>query len=536
MARKSGPPASRLKRLATRRGFMLASASALALPAAPAALRFLRSSPPREDAIAEYAGPSATLRELRDAAPFDFCIVGSGPAGTQLGIHLARAGARTLIVEAGVNASEMARDPRYALLGHGTVTGDLEYPLAASRMLTPGGTTALWTGNTPRLLPIDFERNAYTPPGTQWPVTYAELEPFYGDAERTLGVSGDSHAPFAAPRSRCLPYERVSGNEALKSVLARAGVRGAQTFRSRSLHAGPVRVARDLLPVFARQPNAVFARGIVARRFNAGGDGTIASVELAELSGARHALAARCFVLAAGGVESARRLLLSSSERFPAGLGNHSGLVGRTFSDHPTLQFRAEVPYSRATPELSQTLRCFQFYESFKRRGLGSVYPTFTLRGTDVPGRAELYMGIDCEMWPDPANRVALDADGRDPLGDPLAHLHCASTEQDRATFAAARELARSIASRAGANGVVEDGHKWSFHHLGTVRMGSDARTSVVDPDLRVHGTRNLYVVTSGTFVTPGVSNPTLLIVALAHRLAPHLRAKLEAGAFALPG
>jgi choline dehydrogenase-like flavoprotein len=508
-----------MKGRATRRGFVLAAATAIALPAAPAAWRFLRSSPRVDNEIPEYHGPSATLGDLRESAPFDVCVVGSGPAGTLLGIQLARAGLRTVIVEAGVNPAELAREPRYAELGSGTVSGDLMYPLVASRILMPGGTTAIWTGNTPRLLPIDFERHAYTLPDAGWPVTYAQLEPYYCRAERALGVAGDPEAPFAAPRSCGLPYEKQpEGDGPLEQVLARAGVQGATTFRSTSLHGGPVRVARDLLPVFARQPGAVFAPGVVARRFVPGADGAIASVRLEAFGEPAFDLPSRVFVLAGGGVETARRLLLSASERFPNGIGNHADLVGRTFTEHPTLQFRARVPYKG--PKRTQTLRCFQFYEAFKRRGLGGAYLAMTLRPTDAPGTAQLEVNVDCELWQSPDNRVTLDPALRDPFGDPAAHLHLGASDRDHATFAAARELARGICARAGAKQVEEEPHKWSYHHLGTVRMGDDARTSVCDADLRVHGTRNLHVLTSGAFSTPGVSNPTLLIGALAFRLA----------------
>jgi glucose dehydrogenase len=525
---------ARLKRLANRRNFLLASAAALALPAAPAAWSFLRRSPPRGDAIPEYFGRAASLQDLRDAPLFDFCIVGSGPAGTLLGMQLARAGARTLIVEAGVNPSELAREPRYAMLGACSVTGDLEYPLSGSRIMMPGGTTAIWTGNTPRLLPIDFARNAYTLPDAGWPVSYAELEPYYCRAERALGVSGEPDAPFAAPRSCGLPYERRSPEGALPRVLARADVRAVQTFRSTSLHGGPVRVARDLLPAFARQPGAVFAQGVVARRFIGDGQGGIAAAHLESFGAPPHELRARCFVLAAGGVETARRLLLSRSERFPTGIGNHADLVGRTFTEHPTLQFRARVPNVRAgRGELPQTLRCFQFYEAFKRRGLGGAYLAVTLRDTDPPSAsAELNVNIDCELWQAPTNRVTLDDATPDPFGDPGAHLHLSATERDHATFAAARELARDICTRAGATSIAEEPHKWSYHHLGTVRMGENPRTSVCDGQLRVHGTRNLYVLTSGTFSTPGVANPTLLIAALALRMAPELLERARAAVF----
>jgi choline dehydrogenase-like flavoprotein len=93
--------------------------------------------------------------------------------------------------------------------------------------------------------------------------------------------------------------------------------------------------------------------------------------------------------------------------------------------------------------------------------------------------------------------------------------------------------LVVSLYRRLGAKDITELPTHWGHHHLGTVRMGANPRTSVVDADHCVHGVRNLFVLTSGNFVTSGPANPTLLIVALAHRLAEHLSARMTAGAFA---
>lgn len=470
------------------------------------------------------------------------CIVGSGPAGASLGLQLARSGVRTLIVEAGANAREMVRDGRYALLGHATTSGDLAYPVLASRMMMmPGGTSAIWTGNAPRLLAIDFERTAYTPEGAPWPIDYWTLEPWFVEAEALLRVGGESDAPYAAPRSRPLPREARNVNLTVKSLLRAAGVVGVTTFRSRSMHArGPVRIARDVLPWFARLPGAMLMPRVTARRLLvAGGTDELAGVLLEDLAGRRRLVRARAYVLAAGGIECARRLLLCRSARFPDGIGNAHGLVGAGFTDHLIPQFIAQLTLPRPPEQpLPQTVRCFQFYESFKRAGLGSLYLSARLdppHGAD-PQLCTLALTADCELFPSVQNRVSLDHGAHDAFGDPVAHLHLHASAPDRATLRAARAVARDIFRRIGAVQVEELPLRWGYHHIGTVRMGRDPATSVVDANLRVHGLRNLFLVTSGNLVTSGPANPTLLIVALAQRLARHLLGRLHEGSLEAPG
>src|SRR5262245_45535609 len=106
----------------TRRSVLVAGASAGAVAIVGAALMLReRTRPPQLDfQMPEFEGSEATLAEVQDAPPFDVCIVGSGPAGSLLGLELARAGVRTVILEAGVNPSRLAKNDRYALLNVAT--------------------------------------------------------------------------------------------------------------------------------------------------------------------------------------------------------------------------------------------------------------------------------------------------------------------------------------------------------------------------------------------------------------------------------
>jgi glucose dehydrogenase len=133
------------------------------------------------------------------------------------------------------------------------------------------------------------------------------------------------------------------------------------------------------------------------------------------------------------------------------------------------------------------------------------------------------------------ANRVGLSADpvAKDPFGDPYPELTFGFSTRDQLMLEKTRQEILGIFQRLGFkdNQLTESTVRtWGHHHLGTVRMGNDPTTSVVDADLRVHGLNNLYVSTSGAFVTGGAVNPTLTIVALTHRLAAHLQGQLAGG------
>jgi choline dehydrogenase-like flavoprotein len=190
--------------------------------------------------------------------------------------------------------------------------------------------------------------------------------------------------------------------------------------------------------------------------------------------------------------------------------------------DHLKIGFRGHVPGR----QLAGSGRSEQFYEDFKHRGLGSVILGFAVEAGGR--RPALRISADIETRPSPDNRVTLAPDLVDDLGDPGLDLSVNLDARDLRTLDATRELIRRIYADLGAEAVTELPPEhgrvgWLSHHMGTCRMGDDPETSVVDRHLRVHESPNLYVLGSAVFVTGGAANPTLTIVALAHRLADHL-------------
>jgi choline dehydrogenase-like flavoprotein len=121
-----------------------------------------------------------------------------------------------------------------------------------------------------------------------------------------------------------------------------------------------------------------------------------------------------------------------------------------------------------------------------------------------------------------------LSAKRNDLFGRPVAHLVFNYSDDDRALLEQARMLIRGWLTQVGASNIREAEVAWSRHHQGACRMGHQPRTSVVDRDLRVHESPNLYVCGSETFATGGAMHPSLSIAALALRLADHLPERLR--------
>lgn len=483
---------------------------------------------------------------LEATAPYDVCVIGSGPAGTLVALRLAQQGQRTLLLESGDSLRRWLFDRRLRALAAYEVGGDANYPLTRTTSRIVGGNSNFWTGRCERFHPSDFATHPYTPPENPWPFGFADLERYYEDAERLLRVRGGRLSSYAPPRRADFPLPPRRDIQPLKRFMAAAGVTlddSPTATPRRALRF--FRMHRELLPEFLRSPGGVLVRNATVTRLRHDADGRITAAEVRAPDGSVRSARARVFVVCCGGLQTPRLLLLSRSERFPHGIGNGHDRVGRGFNEHPSLNVYGRLRHSRATRALAHRIgRTHQFYETFRAEGLGAihavviqswVFPNHLLRYRlrDVPryalriaarlARPTIYMSPTLEMRPADANRVTLSAHRSDPFGDPIAHLHLSFGADDRRLIERARELTWSTLRRAGATDLEEIELTWSRHHLGSCRTGTDPRTSVVDPDLRVHGIPNLYLCGSEVFVTGAAVQPVLTIAALALRLADHL-------------
>jgi len=495
-----------------------------------------------------WRDPVENLEALDADGPYDVCIVGSGPAGTVLGTQLAEHGVRTLILESGNSLANWLFDGRLKALAEYDFTGDTDYPLTRTTSRLVGGNSNFWTGRCERFQPSDFEPHPYTPPENPWPLRYADLDPYYLQAEKTLRVRGGELSDYMPPRTEPLPVPPRPDITSLKRLMARADVvvddsptatptRGIRFFR----------VNKEILPRFLASRHGALVSGVTATRLlhEATEEARIVGVELRTLDGTVRTARAHTYVVCGGGMQTPRLLLLSKSKRFPAGVGNGYDRVGRGFNEHPGVNTYGKIRHEWSTLLPRHKIgRTHQFYERFRSEGLGSVHPVFIqswvfphhlirYRLLDMPKhalkimartlRATLHIGCTMEMRPRDENRVTLSEDRTDPFGDPIAHLIFNYGEDDRRLIERVRQLERGFFERLGAVDPEEIEVTWSRHHIGTCRMGDDPRTSVVDRDLRVHDCPNLYLCGCEVFPTGAAVPPMLTITALAHRLGDHL-------------
>ena len=486
------------------------------------------------------------LSALDSPEPYDVCIIGSGPAGTILGTELVKKGIRTLMLESGGSVLRWVVDNRLKQLAAYQVTGNSQYPLKHSRARAVGGTSNFWTGRCTRFHPSDFAPHPYTPTDNPWPITYDDLDPYYEKAEASLRARGGQPSRYAPPRRHPLPLPSKTNINGLKSILSKADIvldDSPTATPSKSIRF--FRVQKEILPGFLDSPNGILVSGVDVTRLHTNENRQVTGAEIMLQNGEKKMARARVFVVCCGGIESPRLLLFSRNEHFPTGIGNSSDMVGRFFNEHPAVNFYAKIGHTKSTLLPTNKIgRSHQFYDDFRKEGLGSVLFVFRqawvlphhnmpLKLANIPknlmsivGRlkkATLYAGATIEMELSSTNRVVLSKDKFDCFGNPIAHLEFNFTEKDLRTLEGCRTYIRDFFRKIGTDDYFEAQISWSRHHQGTCRMGTNPNASVVNENLKVHDAANLYVCGSEVFVTGGAMQPCLTISALAHRLSDHL-------------
>ncbi|MGH9026526.1 MAG: FAD-dependent oxidoreductase, partial [Acidimicrobiia bacterium] len=243
----------------------------------------------------------------------DVCIVGGGAAGITLALELANAQLSVVVLESG----DTEREESVEALAGGVTTGR-SYPLATTRLRYLGGATNHWSGFCRPLDPIDFEPRPWIP-YSGWPFSRAELDPYYGRAQTVCGLG-----PFEYDVDWW--QERV-GLETLPDdgVLATALYQVSP----------PVRFGEEYRPALTAAANVdVYLHADVVGLDLAPDGEAVSRARVATLAGNSWSASARVFVLAAGAIEVAR-LLLTSRDQQPEGIGNANDLIGRFFMEHP---------------------------------------------------------------------------------------------------------------------------------------------------------------------------------------------------------
>ena len=508
------------------------------------------------------------MRRFSDDEELDAVIVGCGAGGATLLQRLARKGWKVAGLDAGPFWDPNTDWVSDELGSHGlywteprVISGSDPVPMGSNNSgRGVGGSMVHFAGYTPRFHPSDFETSSRDGVGADWPIDYEDLRPYYVDTEQELPVSGQDW-PWGDPHSYPFSPQPVSGNgeillrgAAAAGITARVGpvaiANGRFGNRAHCIYRGfclqGCKVNAKASPLITHVPDAL-AHGAevrpncMVRRIVLDETG-LASGVIYLRDGREHFQRARLVVVAGYSIETPRLLLLSANSRFPDGLCNDHGQVGRYLMVQGAPQtagrFAEEIRmYKAPPPEVSSE----QFYETdptneFKRGfSIQNVSPLPIAYAEHVSAQGHWgavlreYMrdyvhwatlGALCEFLPQYENSVKL-SDRKDRHGLPVAEFTYSQCDNDRQLMDAAQRTLESILRAAGAEEVMTI--KRYAHLVGGCRMAADARLGVVDQNLRSFAISNLYIVDGSVMPTQGAANPALTIMALAARCAEHL-------------
>lgn len=527
----------------------------------------------------------------------DFAIVGSGAAGAVVARELARNGFKVVVLEQGpyLREKDFKHDELAVVQGHQLTNIPSLQPQtfraseqenAKSRDFVGygrvvGGGTVHFTANYWRFHEVDFDERSRIGPvaGTgfdDWPIRYNDLEPYYTKVDWEIGVSGDAGSnPFDPPRSRPYPVPALP--------IKPSGVLAEVAARKLGWHAAPAPMAILSRPHRGRQPcqhcgfcesfgcewgakSSTLATMIpeaertgrceirpnsYVRRVQTDARGVVTGVVYFDAAKREIMQRARAVILCANGAETPRLLLLSKSNRFPNGLANSSGLVGKYLMFNGGSFVGGLFDQAINGHKSVQVSRYIQdFYRLDEKHGLiggGGMdtrfdfYPiSFAMFGLPVDGpqwgleykrmlreyfTRSMYVLSHTTQLPVESNSISLDPVVKDAWGLPAIRTTFAEHGNDMKLYQFFLDRSSELLEAAGATTT------WPFpldapyavHLLGTCRMGNDPKRSVVDRFHRAHDVPNLFLVDGSSFVTSGSGQPTMTIQALAFRAADEI-------------
>jgi choline dehydrogenase-like flavoprotein len=563
------------------------------------------------------------------AEPYDVIIVGSGAGGGMSAYVLTRAGLKVLMLEAGRDYDPAAETPMFdipaqaplraagtpdkpfgyydATVDGGWVTPGEPYTIAEGsepflwwrpRML--GGRTNHWGRISLRFGPQDFKPTRRDGLGQDWPIDYDDLAPWYDRVERLIGVTGKAQGLENTPDSPEGCLLPAPPPRAYESLLARgfeglgipvAAMHAAVLTRPLNdrpacLYATPCgrgcairanfQSTTVLLPPARATGNLTIRTNALVYQVDLDSAGKAKGVSFVDrVTGRHHAATARSVVLAAGACESARILLNSRSSRFPDGLGNDHGMVGRYLMDTVGAGAAGQIPALEGLPptnddgmSVSHIYVPWWGYQKQARRELpfprgyhielggGRSMPSIGL-GHELSLADDLTVGAALradarrlygsyvnfagrgEMIPNDDCYCELDPTVKDRWGIPVLRFHWKWSEHETRQAGHMVETFLEVIDRLGGKpmpGYETDGRKAIsrggeiIHEVGTVRMGHSPADSVVDAFGQSWATPNLFVTDGAVLVSSPDKNPTLSILALAMRGSDHLASLARRG------
>jgi choline dehydrogenase-like flavoprotein len=448
-------------------------------------------------------------------------------------------------------------------------------PIKIANFNGVGGATVLWGAHFPRLHPSDFKVRSLDGVADDWPIDYWALEPFYAENDRMMGVAGLAGDPAYPAKTPSMPPQ----------PLGRSGATLGRGFNALGWHWWPSDVAIASREYEGRPPcinlghcasgcaqgakasaditywPAAIRAGVElrtqcrVREITCNDEGLATGAVYYDADGTEQFQAAEMVIVACNGVGTPRLLLNSVSRRFPNGLANSSGLVGKNLMFHPCAHIVGLFEDEQDGHRGSQNwLYSHEFYETDAERefvrgymfeAVRSAGPVMTAVGGMLSGtipmgeghhdafRRQFNHGVGllaiCEDLPEAHNAVTLDPELKDAHGIPAPQIDYRLSVNSLRMLEHGRARAAEAMRAAGAYEVRDTSPlpAGGWHLLGTARMGRDPARSVVNEWGRTHDVKNLFIIDGSLFVTSGGVNPTPTIQALALYIADAIKQRL---------
>ena len=542
---------------------------------------------------------------------YDVIVVGSGATGGWAAKRLSEAGLKVALLEAGrtVTPREFTehmpvfqlkyrgRDPEiaktrpiqqqcYACMEYNYewFVNDLENPYSTpadrpftwQRLRVLGGRSLVWGRHSYRLSDVDFKAASRDGYDVDWPISYADLAPYYDIVERYVGISGASEKNEMLPDGQFLPPMKMSCGEvrlrdSMQKKFGRTLTMGRVAIltqphngRAPCHYCGPCERGCFTFSYFS-SPFTTVKDAVKTGNCTLITDAIVSHVDMD--SGSNKAtgvtfinrttketkqVRSKAVVLCAQALESTRILLNSSTREYPKGLGNSSGVLGHYLMDHvvgggasgtfedlqakpnaspphrPTGIYAVRFRNTPATGKYPHFIRGYGYQGSsmpsfdFGASGIGATYKKAVKQG-----RYDVSLGAFGESLARFDNFCEIDPDLKDAWGIPALRISMAHGANEAAMMRDAAVSAAEMLEAAGAKNIrVTTGTEMpgmAIHEVGTARMGTDPKKSVLDPFSQSHDVSNVVVADGSCFVSSACQNPTLTMMALAVRACDHL-------------
>ena len=542
---------------------------------------------------------------------YDAIVVGSGATGGWAAKRLSEAGLSVVLLEAGRNVSpkeftehmpayklpyrdmgpEIARTRPiqkqcYACMeyNYDWFVDDLQNPYSTpagkpftwQRLRIVGGRSLVWGRQSYRLSDLDFKAASHDGYGANWPISYADLAPYYDIVEQYVGISGAAEGNGALPDGKFLPPMKMTcGEDHMREVIGkhfsrtvtigRVAIltqnhngrlachycgpceRGCQTF---SYFSSPFTTVKDALKTGKCDliTNAVVAHVDLSKDENRASGVTYVDRLTRETQQVR----GKAVILCAQALESTRILLNTTTREASSGLGNSSGLLGKGLMDHctgaaaaGTLTGFGEKPTANGPnrangiylirfrnlaggPRHARFIRGYGYQGGagpefdFGAPGFGGGYKQAVLQGS-----YGISLGAFGESLARNENYIEIDPNLKDAWGIPALRIVMTHGSNEQAMMEDAASAAAEMLEASGAKNIRLTSKVampgMAIHELGTTRMGTDPKQSVLNAWNQLHDVANVFVMDGASFVSSACQNPTLTMMAITVRACDHL-------------